>query len=301
MPHAWQRRESPIRMVLPLPAIHLLRLKQWLKNLLLLFPPLFGGLLSTPEAVYGMIVPILAFCFASSANYAFNDVLDADKDALHPIKKQRPIPAGRVSKQTALLVSGALFCGAFFCAIATSWTFAAILAVYVVLMGSYSLWLKHVALLDIFVIAAGFLLRLEAGAEAADVPVSTWLFLSVFFLAVFLSVGKRVSEKLMLADDTASLHRKTLAHYPDTYLEGLMLMTGTAAMLTYALYTVDHAHLLYTVPLCCFGLFRYLLWIKTGNNGDPSEALLKDPLLAGISAIWLCTIIGTKYWTFFLR
>ncbi|MDR2550384.1 MAG: decaprenyl-phosphate phosphoribosyltransferase [Desulfobulbus sp.] len=282
-------------MVFFLSVIRLFRPKQWLKNLLLIFPPLFGGVLFSPEILRSLFFPVLAFCLASSANYACNDVLDAEKDALHPTKKHRPIPAGKVSKHTALLAGGLLFCAAFFCAIATSWTFTAILAVYVVLMGCYSLWLKHVVVLDIFVIATGFLLRLEAGAQAVHVPVSTWLFLSVFFLAMFLSIGKRVSEKSMLAGPSASLHRKTLAQYPDAYLEGVMLMTGTAAMLTYALYTIDHANLLYTVPLCCLGLFRYMFWIKIGNNGDPSEALLHDPFLAGISAVWFLTIIGTKY------
>jgi len=277
--------------------IRLLRLKQWLKNLLLLFPPLFGGVLFFPATLRELIPPLLAFCLASSANYAFNDVLDAEKDALHPSKKLRPIPAGAVSKGAALMTSGALFCAAFLCAGAASWAVVALLAAYVALMGCYSLWLKHVVLFDIFVIATGFLLRLEAGARAVHVPVSTWLFLSVFFLAMFLSIGKRVSEKSMLADDAAAFHRRTLAQYPDTYLDGAMLMAGTAAMLTYALYTVDHAHLLYTVPLCCLGLFRYVFWIKTGKTGDPSEALLKDPLLAGISAVWLVTVIGAKYFS----
>ena len=274
--------------------IQLLRPKQWLKNVMLLFPPLFAGVLFTPEGVRGLILPVMAFCLASSANYAFNDVLDANKDALHPTKKLRPIPAGKVSKQAALVTSGLLFVVAFYGAIATSWLFTALLIAYVLLMGSYSIWLKHIALLDIFAIAAGFLLRLEAGGAAADVSVSSWLFLSVFFLAVFLSTGKRFSEKFILDDDTASLHRKTLAEYPDSYLDGLMLMTGTAAMLTYALYAVSHGTLIYTVPLCCLGLFRYLFWIKQGKSGDPTEALLQDKFLLGISILWLLAAIGWK-------
>ncbi len=258
---------------------------------MLCFPPLFGGVLFTSEVLYGLAIPVLAFCLASSANYAFNDVLDAEKDALHPTKKNRPIPAGRVSKNNALFLSGFLFVAAFASAIWSSWAFTAMLMAYVLLMGSYSIWLKHIILLDIFCIAAGFLLRLEAGGIAAAVPVSSWLFLSVFFLAVFLSTGKRLSEKLAL-DGDAFLHRKTLAEYPDGYLDGLMLMTGTAAMLTYALYTVGHADLMYTVPLCCLGLFRYLFWIKKGNSGDPTESLLEDRMLLMISVIWLILVGG---------
>lgn len=275
----------------------LLRPKQWLKNLTLLFPPLFGGEFFDGQVLYGLIVPIVVFCLASSANYAFNDVLDADKDAQHPAKRSRPIPAGKIGKPVALLLSGFLFILAFGGAIAVSWRFTAILIAYILLMGGYSLWFKHIVLFDIFVISAGFLLRLEAGGMVANVAISSWLFLSVFFLAVFLSTGKRFSEKLLLSDESASSHRKTLALYPDTYLEGLMLMTGTAAMLTYALYTVGHGHLLYTVPLCCLGLFRYLFWIKTGHSGDPTEALLQDSFLTGISIIWLLAVICQKYWS----
>lgn len=260
---------------------------------MLFFPPLFGGVLFTPEVIRGLGIPVLAFCLASSANYAFNDVLDAENDALHPTKKKRPIPAGKVSKSEALYLSGFLFVAAFASAIYTSWFFTAMLSAYVLLMCAYSLWLKHLVLLDIFCIAAGFLLRLEAGGSAAAVPVSSWLFLSVFFLAVFLSTGKRLGEKITL-DDEASLHRKTLAHYPEGYLDGLMLMTGTASMLTYALYSVVHGSLIYTVPLCCLGLFRYLFLVKKGDSGDPTEALLQDNFLLGISIVWLLSIVAWR-------
>jgi len=274
--------------------LKLLRPKQWLKNLMLFFPPLFGGVLFRIEVCLDLAIPVLAFCLASSANYAFNDVLDADKDALHPTKKNRPIPAGKVSKKSALFLSGVLLTAAFLSAFFTSWPFTLMLIAYVLLMGSYSVWLKHLVLFDIFCIAAGFLLRLEAGGNATGIPVSSWLFLSVFFLAVFLSTGKRFGEKLVL-DNTASSHRKTLADYPDAYLDGLMLMTGTAAMLTYALYSIDHGPLIYTVPLCCLGLFRYLFWIKKGNSGDPTEALLQDRMLLGISIIWMTLVAFVVY------
>jgi len=261
---------------------------------MLIFPPLFGGALFRLEVCLELVIPVLAFCLASSANYAFNDVLDADKDALHPTKKNRPIPAGKVSKKSALFLSVLLLMGALLSAFYTSRPFMWMLIAYVLLMGGYSVWLKHFALLDIFCIAAGFLLRLEAGGNATRIPVSSWLFLSVFFLAVFLSTGKRFGEKLVL-DNVASSHRKTLADYPDTYLDGLMLMTGTAAMLTYALYSIDHAPLIYSVPLCCLGLFRYLFWIKKGNSGDPTEALLQDRMLLGISIVWMTLVAYVVY------
>jgi len=277
--------------------LQLLRPKQWVKNFTLLFPPLFGGELFDQEILLSLLIPFFVFCLASSANYALNDVLDADKDALHPTKRFRPIPAGTITWRTALMLSALLFITAFSGAIIVSWPFTAILVSYALLMGSYSLWLKHIVLLDIFVVSLGFLLRLEAGGIATDVSISSWLFLSVFFLAVFLSTGKRLGEKLLLSDDSASAHRKTLSMYPSTYLEGLMMMTGTSALLTYALYTVEHPLLVYTVPLCCLGLFRYFFWIKTGHSGDPTEALLKDRFLTGISIAWLLAVLGQKYWS----
>ncbi len=276
--------------------VQLVRPRQWLKNLMLLFPLLLSGRLLGLESLQPLIIPVLAFCLAASANYAINDVMDAPQDGLHPTKKHRPIPSGRVSRCSALIVSGVFLCTAFYGAITVSRPFFILLLVYVLLMGGYSLWLKQIVLLDIFIIAAGFLLRLEAGGVAAHIPISSWLFLSVFFLAVFLSAGKRMGEKLLLREETAARHRKTLIRYPSTYLEDMMLMTGTAAMLTYALYTVEHANLVYTVPLCCLGLLRYLWWIKTGHSGDPTEALLQDGVLTGISALWLVVVIGARYW-----
>lgn len=273
--------------------LRLFRPKQWLKNLILFFPPLFAGELFTTTQWGALVLSVLAFCLASSANYAFNDVRDAAQDALHPTKKLRPIPSGAVRAETALVASGLLLIAAFSCAVWVSSSFVLMLIGYVLLMISYSAWLKHIILIDIFCIAAGFLVRLQAGGCASSVQVSSWLFLTVFFLAVFLSTGKRLGEQLVL-DDTASLHRKTLALYPAGYLDGLMLITGASTMLTYALYTVGHGELIYTVPLCCLGLFRYLFWIKTGNSGDPTEALLKDRLLLGISLLWFITVMIWK-------
>jgi 4-hydroxybenzoate polyprenyltransferase len=272
----------------------LLRPKQWLKNLMLLFPPLFGGILFNPGVMIALTLPLLAFCLMSSANYVFNVVLDADKDALHPCKKQRPIPAGKISRESALLLGCMLLTVSLFISAFISLHFSAMLIAYAVLMGGYSISFKHFFLVDIFCIAAGFLLRLEAGGIVANISVSSWLFLSVFFLTLFLSSGKRLSEKLAL-DDVSALHRKTLAEYPDTYLDGMMLMTGTASMLTYALYTVDHANLIYTVPLCCFGLFRYLFWVKTGRSGDPTDALLKDHILLSVSIAWIFLVSIVVY------
>ena len=273
--------------------LQLLRPKQWLKNLMLLFPALFGGILFKPGVMAALSLPVLAFCLVSSANYVFNDVLDADKDALHPDKKYRPIPAGKVSQKAALSLGGFLLAGSLLIAASISWRFTAMLVAYAILMGGYSIWFKHIVLLDIFCIAAGFLLRLEAGGCAANVSVSSWLFLSVFFLTLFLSTGKRLSEKMTL-DDASAFHRKTLAEYPESYLDGMMLMTGTASMLTYALYTINHDPLIYTVPLCCLGLFRYMFMIKQGKSGDPTEALLKDPLLLCVGIAWLLIVIGWK-------
>jgi 4-hydroxybenzoate polyprenyltransferase len=149
----------------------------------------------------------------------------------------------------------------------------------------YSLKLKNLPIFDVFCISLGFLLRLCAGGAAFSVYISDWLFLSVFFLSIFLSVGKRFSERLNLGEN-AGEHRPVLATYPDGFLESAMYLSGAIVLVTYAMYTVGRPFLIYSVPLCMFGLLRYLLRIKSGLGGDPTEALLKDGQLLATGVLW---------------
>lgn len=144
-------------------------------------------------------------------------------------------------------------------------------------------------LFDVFSISAGFLLRLLAGGEAFGVPISDWLFLSVFLLALFLSIGKRLGEKIALGE-LAGEHRLSLASYSEIYLQGAMFMTGAVVLVTYTMYVISRQSLIYTVPLCAFGLLRYILRIESGKSGDPTESLLRDGPLFAVSLLWVVMV-----------
>ncbi len=265
--------------------IKLLRPTQWLKNLLLLFPPFLGGMILNVGMIEKGLVPICAFCLASSATYIFNDILDAANDSLHPRKKSRPIPSGLVNKTSAAILASCLFTASIILAVQVSQGFLFYLLIYAAVVAVYSLKLKEFPIIDLFCISAGFLFRLQAGGEAFGVAISEWLFLSVFLLSIFLSTGKRLYEKNSLGDNAGN-HRKSLLLYPPGFLDGTMYMTGSAVLVTYTMYVISRHTLIYTVPLCCFGLLRYILRVKSGLGGDPTESLLKDGTLLVVGILW---------------
>jgi decaprenyl-phosphate phosphoribosyltransferase len=265
--------------------LSILRPTQWLKNLMLFFPPFLGGELLAPGVSTRGIVPLVSFCLASSSTYILNDIVDRESDRNHPGKCRRPIPSGGVSLTTATILSLLLLVGALILAYGISPVFISILVVYVFISILYSLYLKNFPIVDLFCISAGFLFRLQAGGEAFSVKISEWLFLSVFLLSIFLSTGKRLYEKKALGV-YAGNHRKSLESYPPGFLDGSMYMTGGAVLVTYTLYVIEHHVLIYTVPLCCFGLLRYILRVKSGLGGDPTESLLKDGPLFLVGVMW---------------
>ncbi len=214
--------------------LKLLRLTQWLKNLMLLFPPFLGATIFTNGIHQKGIIAIFSFCLASSSVYIFNDILDSANDACHPTKKERPIPSGAVTKGNAALASLVLCTFALVLSYQVSSSFFLLLNAYIAISVVYSIKLKELPIVDIFCISAGFLLRLQAGGEAFGISISEWLFLSVFLLAVFLSTGKRLYEKQMLGEKAGN-HRKSLQRYPDGFLDGVMYMTGSSVLVTYTM------------------------------------------------------------------
>jgi 4-hydroxybenzoate polyprenyltransferase len=263
----------------------ILRPTQWLKNLMLFFPPFLGGELLVTGVFPRGIIPLVSFCLASSSTYILNDIVDLESDRNHPRKSRRPIPSGDVSPRKAMILCLLLLVGALILAYAISPVFISILAAYVFISILYSLYLKNFPIVDLFCISAGFLFRLQAGGEVFSVTISDWLFLSVFLLSIFLSTGKRLYEKNALGDNAGN-HRKSLESYPPGFLDGIMYMTGGAVLVTYTLYVIEHHVLIYTVPLCCFGLLRYILRVKSGLGGDPTESLLKDGPLFVVGVMW---------------
>lgn len=272
----------------------LLRPQQWLKNLLLFFPPFLSGALLNQGMFSRGIVPFIAFSLASSAAYVMNDMLDVEQDRKHPVKNLRPLASGAVAKPMAFLMAISLLAAAGILGSMVSIRFLMFMGIYLVVSVLYSVTLKDWPIIDIFCIAFGFVVRLYAGGEAFGVQISDWLFLTVFLLALFLSVGKRYSERLALGGD-AGLHRRSLEEYPEGFLDSAMYLSGAAVLVTYALYVVSHPNMVYTVPLCMFGLLRYLFRIKSGHSGDPTGALLRDGPLLMTGVIWVAMVAWGVY------
>ena len=263
----------------------MVRPRQWLKNLMVFFPPFLSGMLLKPGMILEGVLPLAAFCCASSTTYVFNDLLDQDQDACHPEKCRRPLPAGEITRNAALSLAALLLLAALFLAWRVSNLFLLYVVLYLAISTAYSLRLKHMPIFDIFCIAFGFVLRLYGGGAAFRVYISDWLFLTVFLLSIFLSVGKRYSEKRSLGVLAAD-HRPALNEYPEGLLDAAMCLSGAAVLVTYSIYVINKPLLVYTVPLCLFGLLRYLMMIKSGGDGDPTDALTKDRLLLVVGIIW---------------
>jgi len=261
---------------------------------MLIFPPFFGGIFFLPETLTHLTLPFVSFSLGASGMYIFNDIADLEKDKLHHSKKNRPLPAGKISKTSAFYLGTTVTLLSLILATQISWLFFLYLLAYQTLIICYSIWWKQIVILDIFCIAIGFLLRLEAGGAAFATPVSEWLFLTVFFLALFLGAGKRLAEKKSLRTN-ASAHRSVLSQYRTGFLESIMFMTGGTVLVTYSIYVIGRPFLIYTVPLCCLGLLRYLHRIWCGQSGDPMEILINDRIMLIISICWLLVISYSIY------
>lgn len=272
-----------------------LRPKQWIKNLILFFPSFLGGKLMLLSA-WGQSLWLapLAFCLVSSATYIINDILDRQHDRLHPQKKFRPIAVGSISLPLAIACSALLLLAGMLSGARVSGHFLLLLCAYLLVSLGYSLGWKDRPIVDLFCISAGFLLRLLAGGSAFQVTISDWLFLSVFLLSIFLSAGKRAAEQALLGEDGGQ-HRAALVGYPPGFLDGVMIFSGAAVLVAYAMYAIARPYLIYTVPLCAFGLLRYVLRVKQGRGGDPTESLLKDGSLLLVGLLWVFLIAWGLY------
>jgi 4-hydroxybenzoate polyprenyltransferase len=274
-----------------------LRPQQWIKNLFIFAPLIFSrNVLNLPFLVT-TIEAFAAFCLVSSAHYIFNDLRDIEEDRRHPVKSLRPLASGRLEKGpavVALLVIGAA-------GIALSATidtaFLLIVLAYLALQTAYSMWLKHVVILDVFVVAAGFLIRVVAGGLAIHVMISSWLLICTILLSLFLAMGKRRHE-LVLLDEEATSHRPILREY-NTYLLDQMISVVTASTLVaYCLYTISEEtvakfgtrNLVFTVPFVLYGIFRYLYLIhQKAEGGTPEALIIRDkPLLIDIF-LWVAS------------
>ena len=266
------------------PLVRLLRPHQWTKNLLVWAPFLFVSGWEMPGYVELVWMAFAAFCCVSSATYAFNDVMDAERDQNHPTKSQRPVASGAISKPVAATLAFILLLGALAIAMNVNWQLFGVVGGYAVLQLAYTFALKHEPVLDVFAIASGFVLRALAGAVAIQVTASGWLFACTGLFALFLGFAKRRGELLTLGADG----RESLNKYNAKFLDHALTITSSSTLVCYALYAIssstarEHRGLVITIPIVAFALLRYLLLAFTRDEGsDPDVLLFKDPQLAG--------------------
>ena len=271
--------------------VRLLRPKHWIKNLFVLAPLIFSGLFTHKSDTLLALFGTLLFCVAASLVYVINDLADARVDALHPVKRlTRPLASGAVSIAAArvilVVLSALLLAGSF-----VSVPLVAVLITYILLNVLYSTWLKRVPVVDIFCVAAGFVLRVYAGAVVIDVPLSSWMLVTTLSIALYLAAIKRRDE----LDVQGNGARAVLDQYTVPLLDRFALMSSVCAMVFYSLFVVTTRPMLaFTIPLVLFGIFRYWFLVDRHGRGEsPTDALWSDRPLAVTVLMWgiLCAYL----------
>ncbi|WP_343420142.1 decaprenyl-phosphate phosphoribosyltransferase [Candidatus Flexifilum breve] len=284
--------------------IRTMRPKQWTKNVVVYAGIVFDGQLFNVDAFLRITLGFVLLCLISSSIYLINDLVDIEADRQHPKKRFRAIPSGQLPVPIAIGSAIILVIATLGIGFALSPYFAAVLLTYLIIHLLYSFYLKHIVLLDIFAVASGFILRVLAGVTLVQVMAfSPWLYASIGLLALFLVIGKRRQELVMLADKAGSV-RATLDSYNLPLLDDMLRMVTTATLVTYILYTIEAPSILLagtnlallTVPFVLYALFRYLYLIHVKGEGSaPDEVLLKDrPLLIAI-LLWGLTFVAILY------
>jgi len=261
-----------------------MRPRQWTKNFFVFAAIIFGHRVLDPAAIRNTLAAFCLFCLLSGSVYILNDVADAEKDREHPIKRTRPVAAGRLPKSVGLLAALLIAAGTVALSFTITPAFAAIAIAYLALNLLYSLALKHVVILDVLLVAIFFVLRAAAGAAAISVEISPWLLICTILLALFIALSKRRHE-LVLLEENASAHRSSLLEYTPYLLDQMIAVATASTLMAYCLYTVDERtirefgtnHLMYTIPCVIFGIFRYLYLIhQKGEGGNPDRIILSD-------------------------
>jgi 4-hydroxybenzoate polyprenyltransferase len=272
------------------------------KNIFVLAPLLFSGLIVNQTAIWNAALALACFCLWSSAVYCLNDVLDARADSQHPRKKNRPIPSGQVARMTALIVGGALTIGALAVAgVALPQRVLWVGVLYMFNSVCYCVLLKRRVIVDVLSIAIGFVLRLLAGCWAIQVEPSSWILVCGFSLALLLGFGKRRLE--VATSERLTEYRSSLQSYSVEKLNLLLGVTSAICLLAYMLYTTSPqtgqlhgtSGLVYTIPFVSYGVFRYLFKVQEGRHDGPVEVLLGDPVFAINGLLWIATVVAVLF------
>ena len=281
--------------------VRLLRPRQWAKNVLVFAAPGAAGVLDDPSQLGKTLVAFVAFCLAASGAYCLNDASDAEADRQHPKKRHRPVAAGAVSVAAARRLGVALLIAAVLASLLVgNFYLLAAVSAYLVVTTSYTIWLKHIAVIDLAAVASGFIIRALAGAAATRVPVSDWFLIVASFGSLFIVAGKRSAEFAEAEDEVA--HRAVLAEYSTNFLIMIRSVASAVTLLAYTLFAFEKAHLstsslpwfqLSILPFA-LGVFRYALRLDRGEGGAPEDIILGDRTLQVLGLAWAVLFaIGT--------
>lgn len=283
--------------------IYSIRPKQLFKNLVIFIPLIFSQNFFNLELFYKSAVGFISFSLLSGAVYILNDVMDAERDKSHPVKSKRPIASGALGIRAAILSFTVLVIAALAVSFQINILFGLASVAYLAVQVGYSFYFKHVVIMDIFSIASGFFLRVIAGAAAIQVPASSWLLVCTFFLSLFLALGKRRHELLLLEGDAAS-HRKVLTEYNTILIDQMIAVVTASAVVTYSVYTLSQetvsrfqtTNLKYTIPFVLYGIYRYLYFVYLKREGGSPEVILFTDLPMIINLfLYMITVIIILY------
>jgi len=284
--------------------VALLRPTQWVKNAFVLAPLIFAQRFFVAEEFAHAGAAVFSFCCASSAAYVFNDILDRERDRRHPLKRDRPLAARRVTVARATAVGVAALAFAVVSGAAVGSAFLGVVGIFCLLQILYSTTLKNIVIVDSVSIALGFTLRAAGGVVAVNAAMSPWLLVCTFLLALFLALGKRRHESALLGGE-AGAHRDVLGRYSVRLLDQFIVISAVSVMIFYSLYCLSPQvaaklgteYLYTTIPFVVFGVFRYLFLVYgREEGGSPTDVLLGDvPLQLGILG-WITTVFVLLYW-----
>lgn len=260
----------------------LIRVHQWVKNLFVFVPLLFSLHLFDKDYFLTTLFAFVIFCLASSLIYVINDIIDIEADKSHPTKKKRPLPAGEISKKSAMIVVAILTVLQVILLPNFNIEFIYFVAGFIALNIFYSFWFKHIVILDVFSIAAGFSIRVLAGAVVIMVPISSWLILTTMFISLFLGVMKRHSELVLVEGNEEAPSRKVLSQYSLNFADQMATIAAAGVIICYALYSVSERtvnifgteNLIYTTPFVVYGIFRFMYLDYISNKGDNTTKIV---------------------------
>jgi decaprenyl-phosphate phosphoribosyltransferase len=270
------------------------RPRQWVKNLLVVAAPVAAGQVGDGDVVLATVLALVSFCLAASAVYLVNDSADREVDRLHPTKRLRPIASGALSVRAALVAASVLAVAALLVGYLADPSLCVLVAAYLVIQLLYAVWLKHEPVLDISIVAAGFLMRAVAGGIAADLPLSQWFLLVSGFGSLFIVAGKRYSELHTLGSESGT--RRSLVRYTDTYLRFVWSTAAGATVISYSLWAFEQApdtgvpwHTISIAPFLV-ALLRYAVDVDAGTAAEPEDIVFRDRVLQLIGVVWLVTV-----------